>query len=361
MTTCTASFLKDLFKLEEIPDIRDDDKTKFVINRALKGVLSEREIETLSVRYGLQSGEILSKEATAEKLGVSIGSIPNMVSKAFVRLRKATVTCESLHALIDGAMYQAALDSLDPQKLSIYDFRLMPSIYKLLEEKGCKTLADVREKFGFYVDKRDADELNRALDAFYPREECLDRGDKSPEYSYMMYAISGGCRDSFVSRSMRPLFLDAFAVLTERGEVVMKLRYGLMGGGRLTLEEVGWLIGASRERVRILEAKSIRRLKQCIFCKMDENWALMSLCQYSYLDLAREVLSLRKEKERLSRLLLSVSKDSDVWTQIDKANLTDLDELNLSVRTYNVLKRAGFNTVGDVLTKSDKSSCAFAT
>ena len=49
--------------------------------------------------------------------------------------------------------------------------------------------------------------------------------------------------------------------LTEREEQVLRLRFGLDDGSCKTLEEVGQMFGVTRERIRQIEAKALRKLR----------------------------------------------------------------------------------------------------
>ena len=54
---------------------------------------------------------------------------------------------------------------------------------------------------------------------------------------------------------------SVLATLTEREERVLRLRFGLIDGRQRTLEEVGREFSVTRERIRQIEAKALRKLK----------------------------------------------------------------------------------------------------
>ena len=54
---------------------------------------------------------------------------------------------------------------------------------------------------------------------------------------------------------------DELATLTEREQKVLRLRFGLDDGKARTLEEVGKEFQVTRERIRQIEAKALRKLR----------------------------------------------------------------------------------------------------
>ncbi|HZZ72500.1 MAG TPA: sigma-70 family RNA polymerase sigma factor [Pirellulales bacterium] len=63
-------------------------------------------------------------------------------------------------------------------------------------------------------------------------------------------------------QSLKRKILEALENLNHREREILKLRYGLVDGYAYTLEEVGQIFSVTRERVRQIEAKAVRKLQQ---------------------------------------------------------------------------------------------------
>ncbi len=62
-------------------------------------------------------------------------------------------------------------------------------------------------------------------------------------------------------RLLKEQLEDVLDTLTPREEKVLRLRFGLDDGRSRTLEEVGQVFGVTRERIRQIEAKALRKLR----------------------------------------------------------------------------------------------------
>jgi RNA polymerase primary sigma factor len=67
--------------------------------------------------------------------------------------------------------------------------------------------------------------------------------------------------DVATAQGLKREIRNVLQILTDREARVLQLRFGLVDGRSRTLEEVGWEFGVTRERIRQIEAKALRKLR----------------------------------------------------------------------------------------------------
>jgi len=94
-----------------------------------------------------------------------------------------------------------------------------------------------------------------SLDTPIGEEEDSHLGDFIPDERSM------SPEDFATNEILKDQISTVLMTLTEREEQVLKLRFGLIDGTCRTLEEVGQIFGVTRERIRQIEAKALRKLR----------------------------------------------------------------------------------------------------
>ena len=131
----------------------------------------------------------------------------------------------------------------------------------LLQEYGREpTLEEVAEQLDVPVVRlREAIEISRvpvSLDTPIGEEDSGAMGD----YIEDDHAVSP--QESAAYLMLQEAVARALDHLTEREEHVIRLRYGLDDGNPRTLEEVGKRYSVTRERIRQIESKALKRLRR---------------------------------------------------------------------------------------------------
>ena len=86
-------------------------------------------------------------------------------------------------------------------------------------------------------------------------EEDSHLGDFIPDDAALAPA------DAASHQLLKEQVMDVLSSLTPRERKVLELRFGLEDGRSRTLEEVGREFGVTRERIRQIEAKALRKLR----------------------------------------------------------------------------------------------------
>jgi RNA polymerase primary sigma factor len=104
----------------------------------------------------------------------------------------------------------------------------------------------------------------------------LDRPVGDSEDSYFGDFIEDDSVESPVSTASSEMLSDrieaVLKTLTYREREIIKLRYGIGDGYTYTLEEVGKIFKVTRERVRQVEAKALRKLKHPVRARKLEGF-----------------------------------------------------------------------------------------
>lgn len=118
---------------------------------------------------------------------------------------------------------------------------------------------ELAKKMGTTIDKiRDIYKISQepvSLETPIGEEDDSHLGDFVPDEHNM------SPEDYATNELLKDEIADVLLTLTEREEKVIRLRFGLEDGKSRTLEEVGQMFGVTRERIRQIEAKALRKLR----------------------------------------------------------------------------------------------------
>ena len=131
---------------------------------------------------------------------------------------------------------------------------------QLTQEFGREpTAAEIGEKMELAAERvQDIQRISRepiSLEATVGEEEDSSLGDFISDTSTL------NPHESLLQDMTLQALDEILSTLTDREEKVLRLRYGLYDGNTYTLEEVGREFGVTRERIRQIEAKAMRKLK----------------------------------------------------------------------------------------------------
>ena len=130
----------------------------------------------------------------------------------------------------------------------------------LLQELGREPLPEeIAEKMGVTVERvREIQKIAQdpvSLETPIGEEEDSHLGDFIEDEKTITPS------DSVAFSMLKEQLLGVLDTLTPREEKVLRLRYGIDDGKPRTLEEVGKEFNVTRERIRQIEAKALRKLR----------------------------------------------------------------------------------------------------
>ena len=142
---------------------------------------------------------------------------------------------------------------------------------KLIQEYGREPMPEEVAKFLNFPVEKVKSVMKASMEPI-----SLDRPIGEDEDSNLGDFIEDMHADSPASSAAHSMLEDQLAqvlsTLTRREEKVIRLRFGLGDGTPRTLEEVGTIFQVTRERVRQIEAKAVRKLQHPIRSRLLEGF-----------------------------------------------------------------------------------------
>ncbi|MGW8224839.1 MAG: sigma-70 family RNA polymerase sigma factor [Anaerolineales bacterium] len=132
-------------------------------------------------------------------------------------------------------------------------------IIRLAQESGTQIPLDVRRRWMRAANK--VGRIMRASEEPMSLESPVGTEDSSQLGDFIEDQDALEPMDAAAREMLREQVKNALAVLSDREREVLELRFGLIDGKDHTLEEVGQYFNVTRERVRQIEAKALRKLR----------------------------------------------------------------------------------------------------
>jgi RNA polymerase primary sigma factor len=70
--------------------------------------------------------------------------------------------------------------------------------------------------------------------------------------------------DIIESLKLKEMLLEILDTLPEREKIIVKMRFGIDAGKEYTLEEIGAVMGLTRERIRQIEVEALKKMKNSV-------------------------------------------------------------------------------------------------
>ncbi len=176
---------------------------------------------------------------------------------------------------IRQAITQAIADQARTIRIPVHMIETMSKLRnvskKLLQQLGREpSIEETAKEAGISVE-----ETRRVL-KISRHPISLDRPVGESEDSYFGDFVKDDGAESPVSAAMQKTLRDkieqVLQTLTYREREIIKLRYGLGDGHTCTLDEVGRIFNVTRERVRQIEAKAVRKLQHPVRSRQLEDF-----------------------------------------------------------------------------------------
>ncbi|MBE6542055.1 MAG: RNA polymerase sigma factor RpoD [Ruminococcaceae bacterium] len=165
---------------------------------------------------------------------------------------------------IRQAITRAIADQSRTIRIPVHMVETMHKVTKsqrqLLQKNGREaTIEEIANDIGLSADK--VEEIMKISQDPVSLETPIGEADDSHLGDFIPDEDNPTPSDAASYQLLREQLADVLHTLTHREEMVLRLRFGLDDGKPKTLEEVGQEFNITRERIRQIEAKALRKLR----------------------------------------------------------------------------------------------------
>ena len=169
------------------------------------------------------------------------------------------------HWWIRQAITRAIADQARTIRIPVHMIEVINKLNRvsktLVQEKGREPTRDeIAKKLGIPINK--VQKIMKIAQVPLSLETPIGEGEESHLSDFIEDKASPSPADEVISIDLKEKIEDALKTHTQREANILKMRFGLGDGNEHTLEEVGQQYKVTRERIRQIQEKAIRKLKR---------------------------------------------------------------------------------------------------
>ncbi|BAT71175.1 RNA polymerase primary sigma factor [Thermosulfidibacter takaii ABI70S6] len=176
---------------------------------------------------------------------------------------------------IKQAIMQALAEQSGVVKLPLKQASVLLKIRNTYEELFQRfgrepTTEEIAEELG--MDPEDVEDILRVARIHLSLETPVNRDEEDTTFLDFMEATTPSAEEEAIKASLAAQIQELLSQLNPREAFIIKCRFGIDTDHPMTLEEIGKILGVSRERVRQIEARALQKLKRLASAKKLEDY-----------------------------------------------------------------------------------------
>ena len=174
-------------------------------------------------------------------------------------------------AIVQALAEQAGVVKL-PLKQAPILLRIRQTYSELFQKFGREpTTEEIAEELG--MEPSDVEDILRVVSMHLSLELPINKDDNDDRtYMDLLESSTPSAEDEAIMASMVSVVHELISQLPEREAKIIKLRFGIDCDRPYTLEEIGKMMGISRERVRQIESRALTKLRRLAQAKKLEDY-----------------------------------------------------------------------------------------